>query len=219
MSLKRKTRHFHAGKLRKTVGGVEFVEVAESKGKVFVSEDGRVLRNGKVYRGNDNGHRYLSTNVCGRTTYVHRIIYEVFVEEIPCGMEIDHINNVRDDNRASNLRAVTHYANLTENPLSIKCRRDASRKTIKRAQEAQEIPVVAIDADFNRYWFKSGSEAARVTGTHFTSISQVLTHSRGMRIAGGFKWRYATDTDRRMSVPFSPDAVKFVRGGRRADNV
>ena len=40
---KKRTRRFHAGKLRKTVGGIEFVEVAESKGKVFVSEDGRII--------------------------------------------------------------------------------------------------------------------------------------------------------------------------------
>ena len=33
MSTKVQARHFHAGKLRKEIDGVEFVEVAESKGK------------------------------------------------------------------------------------------------------------------------------------------------------------------------------------------
>ena len=34
MSSGKDTRHFHAGKQRKTLDGVEFVEVAESNGKV-----------------------------------------------------------------------------------------------------------------------------------------------------------------------------------------
>lgn len=43
MSTKVQARHFHAGKLRKEIDGVEFVEVLESHGRVFVSEDGRVI--------------------------------------------------------------------------------------------------------------------------------------------------------------------------------
>jgi len=54
----KKARHFHAGKLRKEIDGVEYVEVAESKGKVFVADTGMVLRNGKLTKGHDNGHGY-----------------------------------------------------------------------------------------------------------------------------------------------------------------
>ena len=49
---------------------------------------------------------------------VHRAIYETFVGPIPTGYQIDHINNVRDDNRVENLRAVTHRENM-RNPLTI----------------------------------------------------------------------------------------------------
>lgn len=38
----KKARHFHAGKLRKEIDGVEYVEVAESNGKVFVGRNGLV---------------------------------------------------------------------------------------------------------------------------------------------------------------------------------
>lgn len=34
----KKARHFHAGKLRKVIDGVEYVEAVESNGKVFVAE-------------------------------------------------------------------------------------------------------------------------------------------------------------------------------------
>lgn len=42
----------------------------------------------------------------------HRVIWEVFNGEIPEGMEIDHINHVRDDNRIENLRLVSKSVNM-----------------------------------------------------------------------------------------------------------
>ena len=186
---KKKTRHFHAGKLRKTVGGIEFVEVAESKGKVFVSDTGMVLHNGKLTKGNDNGHGYMTVAIAGQTSYVHRVVFETLVGEIPIGHEIDHIDNSRGNNRLDNLRIVTHYDNLTKNPLSVERRREASRRTIQKAIDSQKVAVVMIDDDGTEHWFPCGAEAARATGTHFTSISQVL-HGK-LKHAGGKSWRKA----------------------------
>lgn len=185
----KKARHFHAGKLRKVVNGVEYVEVAESNGKVFVSNIGMVLRNGRFTRGNDNGHGYRTVAVAGRTAYVHRIVFETLVGEIPDGYEIDHIDNSRDNNRLDNLRLVTHHDNLTGNPLSVERRREASRQTIQKAIDSQKVAVVMIDDDGTEHWFPCGAEAARATGTHFTSISQVL-HGK-LKHAGGKRWRKA----------------------------
>lgn len=49
---------------------------------------------------------------------VHRLVWEAFNGKIPEGMEIDHINCIRDDNRLENLRLVTHKENCN-NPTSI----------------------------------------------------------------------------------------------------
>ena len=185
----KKARHFHAGKLRKTINGVEYVEVAESNGKVFVSNIGMVLRNGRFTRGNDNGHGYRTVAIAGRTAYVHRIVFETLVGEIPDGYEIDHIDNSRDNNRLDNLRLVTHHDNLTGNPLSVERRREASRQTIQKAIDSQKVAVVMIDDDGTEHWFPCGAEAAHATGTHFTSISQVL-HGK-LKHAGGKRWRKA----------------------------
>lgn len=185
----KKARHFHAGKLRKVINGVEYVEVAESNGRVFVSNIGMVLRNGRFTRGNDNGHGYRTVSVAGRKAYVHRIVFETLVGEIPDGYEIDHIDNSRDNNRLDNLRLVTHHDNLTGNPLSVERRREASRRTIQKAIDSQKVAVVMIDDDGTEHWFPCGAEAARATGTHFTSISQVL-HGK-LKHAGGKRWRKA----------------------------
>lgn len=47
-----------------------------------------------------------------RVTYkVHRLIVNNLVSEIPDGMCVDHVNNIRTDNRIENLRIVSCYEN------------------------------------------------------------------------------------------------------------
>lgn len=44
--------------------------------------------------------------------YVHRLVWEILKGPISQGMQIDHINGDRDDNRIENLRLVTQQENL-----------------------------------------------------------------------------------------------------------
>lgn len=66
---------------------------------------------------NRKGYLYVKTKLGLKR--VHRIIYETFVGPIPEGMEIDHINTIRTDNRLDNLRLVTPKENMN-NPLTRK---------------------------------------------------------------------------------------------------
>ena len=94
----------------------------------WVSKDGLVYRYSKrqdkliLCKQSKASGGYCRVRVSGtkiNQVFVHRIIWETFKGEIPEGMQIDHINTIRTDNRLENLRLVTHKANMN-NPLTLK---------------------------------------------------------------------------------------------------
>jgi len=86
--------------------------------QVYVSDDGKII---SKTRGEckleqiHNGYERWSTFRKDRKRLrilVHRLVWETFNGQIPDGMEIDHINRIRNDNRLCNLRCVTHPENM-----------------------------------------------------------------------------------------------------------
>ena len=62
--------------------------------------------------GSINSQGYFLVTVNSESFSVHRLIWMFVYGEDPGEFEIDHINRIRDDNRISNLRLVTHSENL-----------------------------------------------------------------------------------------------------------
>ena len=69
----------------------------------------RALKGSKVGCIGTQGYR--QTRYKGKNYRVHRLIWEYFNDRLPLGLEIDHINGVRDDNRIANLRPTTCQEN------------------------------------------------------------------------------------------------------------
>lgn len=58
---------------------------------------------------------YLQCTLFRKRFYIHRLVYEAWIGNIPNGYDIDHINGIKTDNRVSNLRAVLRSENLKHN--------------------------------------------------------------------------------------------------------
>ena len=60
-----------------------------------------------------NGYKTILLYNNGRATmqYIHRLVYEAFVGDIPKGLTIDHINEDKLDNKISNLQLLTRAEN------------------------------------------------------------------------------------------------------------
>lgn len=106
-----------------------------------VSDQGEVWRKAcKAYDGSNLKRKQLKASkgkngypmvyLCNgmgqrRKFYLHRLVYETFIGEIPPKYEIDHTDGDRENNCASNLRAVTHKENCN-NPKSIERYKEAN---------------------------------------------------------------------------------------------
>lgn len=97
---------------------------------IFYYRDGKLYN--KVTRGDKakkdteagtvNNHGYRRVKIQGRLYFAHRIIWAIHNGDIPEGLEIDHVNHDRTDNRINNLRLVTPSENQRNQSIRIKSR-------------------------------------------------------------------------------------------------
>ena len=144
---------------------------------------------------------WLRVKVGGTHYRVHRIAWKMYYGEDPKqGLEIDHINRIRTDNRISNLRLTTSAGNkknsapvLNKKPPRVKktpeelaeIRADNARRTAEKNKK----PIILVSPNGSERWYPSLIEAAQDVGIHKASISQVVTGRRSQ--TRGFTARYA----------------------------
>lgn len=79
---------------------------------IFKYSDGKIYRHGESKEaGTDKGNGYRMVCVRGKKYLTHRVIWEMINGNIPYGLEIDHIDGNRSNNRIDNLRLVKRSNN------------------------------------------------------------------------------------------------------------
>lgn len=124
--------------------------IKQFHGWIRVSNLGRIFKKaGKTSKGgilkttkNKQGYMRLHVSIDGKTYNkpVHRLVAETFCENLYNKPFVDHVNAIRDDNRASNLRWVTTSEN-NQNPIyveKLKKRITEQFKTHNHLQEANK---------------------------------------------------------------------------------
>lgn len=119
---------------------------------------------------------YIQVRIEGKLTLAHRIIWENLKGPIPDGLEINHINGKKDDNRLDNLELVTHKDNV----------RHAKRTGLTPRITSHERPVVGYHKVTGEGRYYRSIREAKKHGFHDINASI----NKPTRFSKGFKWEY-----------------------------
>ena len=139
--------------------------------ELYFEEDGIVYDYRNLYKVSNLGHiksvfrkenikgeilkdGYIRVNLMKKRFLLHRLIAHMFVEGYFNGAEVDHINTIRNDNRAENLRWVTKEENMN-NPLT--------KINLSDALSGENNPMYGTKGELSPNYGKPCSEEKRKT--------------------------------------------------------
>lgn len=145
----------------------------------------RILK-GKVLKPEMNNDGYLLVGLCKESKQkffsVHRLVWMTFNGEIPSGMQVNHLNEVKTDNRLENLNLMTPKQNNNWGT------RTERAKNANTNHPSLSKPVIALDKDGNIvFQFPSTMEGER-NGYNNRKISACCLGKQ--KTHRGLRWEY-----------------------------
>lgn len=174
--------------------GEEWQDVEGYEGLYQVSNMGRVKSLVREYKSNNgkgteyigrtkmrilkagfNGDGYLQVALCRNSeckyVKVHKLVAKAFVPNVENKPTIDHINTIRHDNRACNLRYFTWKEQLVENKITRERHRkivsECGKKNVQKIIHKRKVKCITTGKVFN-----SIKEASKYYNIEETGISR-----------------------------------------------
>lgn len=167
----------------KNIKGYEGRYQVSSMGRVKSLERkdclGRIVKE-RVLKPCIDRYGYLFVNLCAggkRTFFVHRLVCQAFHENPDNKPQVNHLNEIKTDNRACNLEWATAKENLNHGTHN-----ERMAKTLSKP-----ICQYTLDEKIVKTW-ASLTEVQRQTGFSQGNISEVANGNR--KTAYGFIWKY-----------------------------
>lgn len=153
-------------------------------GRVYSTKVNRIMRFGTTKKTNGYYIAHFSKNNKAKCFLVHRLVYETFVGKVPDGLQINHIDENKYNNRLDNLELVTQSQNLRYGTAS-KRRIETNRRKYPDWSKQLRKPCINETTGIK---YASVSEAARQTGLKRNSISNACSKKR--KTYKGQIWSY-----------------------------
>lgn len=152
-------------------------------GNVYRIEKGKTNSQPKLLKPilNSRGYATIHISINGKSHQksIHRLVAEMYCDNPHDKKYVDHINAIRNDNRASNLRWVTHSENCN-NPIYIeKLSKRMSKKVMLIHEDGAVIVFDKLNDIKKKFNIKSNLSRKVDTGEYFTSKRSKL---RGYKI-------------------------------------
>ena len=185
----------------KDIPGWEGLYQASDLGRIKSLGNDKTRKEKVLKPGISDGYYYVGLHKCGKQSSkrVSRLVYETFKGPIPEGMQVNHINEVKSDNRLCNLNLMTPKENMNWGT-----RGDRASEKMKN-KETMSKWVIQLNKDNEiLHFYPSIREAERQTGISNQSIANCCSGKpvykkktkTGIKVyplksSGGFIWKYA----------------------------
>ena len=153
----------------------------------LVSDSGQIwsIRRKKLLRPKIDRYGYMvvGLSVGGKVYHktIHRLVAQTFIDNPLNLTTVNHINEIKTDNKVSNLEW-----------LSIVDNNNHGTRNQRMADTKCKRPVVQILKDGSTIMYKGVKDAWRKTGINRACISACCRNIR--KTAGGYEWRYVNES-------------------------
>lgn len=136
----------------------------------FVSNNGKIKRNGKIVQPIEDSEGYLRCYVGnGKRDRIHRFVAQAFIDNPENKPYVNHINGIKSDNKVQNLEWVTPQENSQH----------ASKLELLSKEVNEKTQLIGInDKERKIDYFRSQSDAAKKLHINDSEVNKMIKGKR-----------------------------------------